>query len=105
MKTKSMVRVLSDIEISNIHKLSLRILEEIGVKMTHEEGLRLLKDGGCIVDKKDKRVRIPESLSNEIIRKNVEKKPKLFHRDSPKCLELENELFFSLRKQISEAYE
>jgi trimethylamine--corrinoid protein Co-methyltransferase len=96
MKTKSAIRVLSDEEICKIHEFSIRILEEIGVKITHKEAIRILENGGCIIDKENKRVKIPESLTNEIIKKNTGQKPKFFYRDSPRCVEFDGELFFSL---------
>ncbi|MDP6024664.1 MAG: trimethylamine methyltransferase family protein, partial [Pseudomonadales bacterium] len=54
--------VLSDIEISEIHKTSLHILEKTGIVVHHDHLLDLLAQAGATVDAHAKRVRLPESL-------------------------------------------
>ena len=71
MKTRCTLHVLSEDEMDRIHALSLQILEGIGVKITHERALRLFKDGGCNVNEDKRRVKIPEDLTTEIIKRNT----------------------------------
>jgi len=96
LKTRCALRVLNEEEMDRIHALSLQILEEVGVKITHERALRLFKDGGCNVDEDVKRVRIPEDLTTEIIKRNTGRELKLYFRDSNKCVRVNEEPFFSL---------
>ncbi|MFQ5822267.1 MAG: trimethylamine methyltransferase family protein, partial [Candidatus Heimdallarchaeota archaeon] len=62
-------RVLSSEQVYDIHSASLEVLERTGVTVKAEEGLKLLDEAGAIVDYKSGRVRLPEHLVRESIRK------------------------------------
>ena len=63
------LKILSDGEVEAIHKATLEVMEETGLYVDHEEGLHIFEDGGCDVDYDTKRVRIPDWLVEESIRK------------------------------------
>jgi len=56
-------------ELGRIHSSTLKVLEETGVRVDEENALRLLDDAGATVDFKRKIVKIPESLTEELIKK------------------------------------
>ncbi len=58
--------LLSELELNQIHKLSLKILAEIGVEIEDNELVNKLKDRGCI--KKDGRVLFPRSFISDILK-------------------------------------
>lgn len=55
-------RVLNDDQILCIHRASIRMLRQTGVVIPHEEMLNSFEASGALVDKKEQRVYIPESL-------------------------------------------
>lgn len=61
--------VLSREECNLIHQASLRVLEEVGVWVENEEALKTLKEVGADVDWKNRVVRFPPSIVEELIRK------------------------------------
>ena len=60
-------RVLSDEDLSRIHKASLDILSEVGVSIHSDKVLRLLADYDARVDFREKTAKIPGSLIEECI--------------------------------------
>ena len=67
MKLK-LFSVLSDNELSDIHRASLEVLSETGMIIYSDKVLKLLQDAGCKVDIAEKRVRIPESLVEQALK-------------------------------------
>jgi trimethylamine--corrinoid protein Co-methyltransferase len=60
---------LSKNELSSIHSATLDILEKTGVRVDEENALKLLKDAGARVDFKEKIVKIPRGLIEEMTKK------------------------------------
>jgi len=56
-------------DLERIHYSTLRILEETGVRVDEETALKLLDDAGATVDFKQRIVRVPRSLVEELIKK------------------------------------
>lgn len=56
-------------EIYDVHMASIEILEKIGIRIFDEEALGVYKEAGGIVDHKDKRVKIPQYLVEEALKK------------------------------------
>lgn len=96
MRTESILRVLNEAEMEGIHRLALQILEKVGVRITHPRALRLLREGGCIIDDGKNRVKIPENLSVEIIKRSTKRELKLYYRDAKQCVRIGEGTFFSL---------
>ena len=61
--------ILSRDEVYKVHMASLHILEKIGLKINSRKALEILAEAGAYVDFNDKRVRMPQSLVEEAIRK------------------------------------
>ncbi len=61
--------LLTPEELEEVHMSVLGVLERTGVNFLHEEALELLREGGCRVDFDSKRVRIPDWLVEEAIRR------------------------------------
>ncbi len=58
----TLLRVLSDAEISEIHEQSLAVLARTGMRVDSERARRILEGAGAQVDHGDRRVRFPRSL-------------------------------------------
>jgi len=56
-------------DLGRIHSSTLKVLEETGIRVDEENALKLLDDAGATVDFKQKTVKIPQSLINELIKK------------------------------------
>ena len=65
---KTLLRVLSDNEKSEVHERTLKILEGTGVQVNTAKGRQYLKDAGAAVDENSKNVRFPRSLVEESLR-------------------------------------
>jgi trimethylamine--corrinoid protein Co-methyltransferase len=63
------LEVLSDEQLEAIHRATLEVLWVTGVRMEHEQGLKLLEQHGCKVDDDAMRVRMPQGLVEECLRK------------------------------------
>ena len=70
----TILRVLSEEELSQIHKESVRILEEVGVRVPSEKALSLLEKEGAEVLWDEKIVKFPQAL----IEKTLKQSPKSF---------------------------
>ncbi len=79
----SRFRLLGRDEIEEIHSSTLHILEKVGVEVRNENALRLLEENGCEVE--DRRVRIPEELARECLKK-APSKIELYSRDGDRRL-------------------
>ncbi len=91
-----MLRILNEAEMDGIHELFLQILEKIGVRITHPRAIGLLKDGGCSFDESKSRLKIPRSLSEDIIRKSTGRDLKLYYQDRKQYIKMGESIFFSL---------
>jgi len=60
---------LSNDDLKKIHDATLDVLEETGVRVNHEDALKLLKDAGATVDAKERIVKIPRGLIEEVVKK------------------------------------
>jgi trimethylamine--corrinoid protein Co-methyltransferase len=60
-------RILSDDQISRVHKASLEILKQVGVIVPHEEVLSRFDDAGAKVDAHKQRVRIPANVVMRLV--------------------------------------
>lgn len=56
---ETLLRVLSEDEIAQVHERSLKILAETGVRVNTAKGRQYLKGAGAEVDEKSKIVKIP----------------------------------------------
>jgi trimethylamine--corrinoid protein Co-methyltransferase len=63
------LRLLTQKELQQIHSATVEILEKTGIKVHSEDALNLLSDAGANVDSKNKLVKIPESLIDEVVKK------------------------------------
>ncbi len=63
------VELLSEEEVETMHTASIDILKETGVRFESKWALNFLKKNGCLVDRSNNRVRFPEGLVEECIRK------------------------------------
>jgi len=63
------LEILSKEEVEQIKKNTLDILKEIGMIIEHDGALKLLQQNDCIVDFDNKRVKFPEGLVEECIRR------------------------------------
>ncbi len=55
-------KLLSEAQISDLHKATVEVLDEIGIRVMHDEALELMKGNGCAVDFDKQIVKIPESV-------------------------------------------
>ncbi len=62
------IRVLSDLQIEELHKATLEILETTGVKYESKRALKLFEESGCNVDYESRIVKFPGYLVEECIR-------------------------------------
>ena len=62
------IRVLSDLQVEELHKAALEILETTGVKYESKRALKLFEESGCIVDHESRIVKFPGYLVEECIR-------------------------------------
>lgn len=62
------LRILSDIQIEEIHDCALRVLKNIGVRFHCDEALKILGDHGCDVDLKNKIVKFSNAKIMDAIR-------------------------------------
>lgn len=65
----SPLKLLTDGQIDEIHRSTLRVLEETGLRIEHKEALKLLSESGCKVDYESMRVKFPQWLVEECLRK------------------------------------
>jgi len=77
--------ILSDTEISAIHKTSIHVLEKTGIVVHRDHMLDLLAQAGAAVDVQAKRAKLPESLVMESIKK-AGKQYILYGRDRGKTV-------------------
>jgi trimethylamine--corrinoid protein Co-methyltransferase len=66
-KQPSVLKVITDEEVEQIHRTSLRILWEIGVKFPNEQMLAKFETAGAKVDYDKQVVKIPEDLVNQAL--------------------------------------
>jgi len=92
MKTESLLRLLNGEEMGSIHSFAIKIMSSIGVEVRHERAVSLLRAGGCAVNEKG-RVTMPENIAEEVIKKVMGRKPKLYDRGSGKEVELDGDPF------------
>ena len=83
---------LSEDEVASIHETSLRILKEVGIKVLSEKVRNLLAENGAKVDAARSIVKIPESLTEEAI-KRAPKEMTLCGRDPEHDLKLPSKDF------------
>jgi trimethylamine--corrinoid protein Co-methyltransferase len=69
------LQILSEEEVEAIHRATLEVLWVTGVRMEHERALKLLEKNGCRVDYDEMRVRIPQGLVEDCLRRT----PSSFH--------------------------
>jgi len=81
--------ILSSSDIHLIYSEALNMLNFTGVIVYHDEALNILDRAGAKVERKSKRVFIPEELINEAVKK-VPKQFKLYDRDKKECLTIGN---------------
>jgi trimethylamine--corrinoid protein Co-methyltransferase len=60
--------VFTDAEMDDIHLASLEILERTGVWVEADDALDIFADGGCVVDRGTRMVRVPPYLVEDAIR-------------------------------------
>lgn len=65
---ETVLRVLSDNEITKIHERTQTILATTGVRVDTERGRKILKDAGADVDNNTNTVRFPRSMVEECLR-------------------------------------
>jgi len=63
------LNLLNKDDLRRVHSSTLHILEKIGVRVDEENALNLLKGAGATVDFKEKIVKIPHGLIEEMIKK------------------------------------
>jgi len=63
------LELLSEEHVEAIHRATLAVLSRTGVRFESEKALNLFKDHGCDVDADEMRVRFPEALVEESLRK------------------------------------
>jgi len=56
-------------ELEALHGTTLRVLSEVGLISHSERITKVFVDGGAEVDEKERRIRIPESLVKEALKK------------------------------------
>ena len=62
------LNVFTEAELDDIHLGSLEVLERTGVWVEADDALDIFSDGGCVVDRETRMVRIPPHLVEESIR-------------------------------------
>ena len=67
------LNVFTDAELDDIHLGSLEVLERTGVWVEADDALDLFSDGGCIIDRETRMVRIPPYLVEDAIRSSPPK--------------------------------
>jgi len=80
------VKILNNSQINDIHSNSLKILEKIGIIIPHEEILNRFNNIGAMVDLKQKKVKIPPDIVNELLSK-AGRNFTIYGRDSTKKAE------------------
>jgi trimethylamine--corrinoid protein Co-methyltransferase len=60
---------LTNADLEKIHYATLDVLEETGVRVDQEDALRLLNDAGAAVNFKERIVKIPRGLVEEVVKK------------------------------------
>jgi len=63
------LRPLTSAEVKSIHTASLEVLEEVGLKVQSQKIMNVFKSGGAEVDNAKSRVRIPEHLVKDSLKK------------------------------------
>jgi len=63
------LEILSEGELEAIHRGTLSVLRKTGVRFESKKALKLFEKNGCQVDYTDNRVRFPEGLVEECLRK------------------------------------
>jgi len=67
------LNVFTEAELQDIHLGSLEVLERTGVWVEADDALDLFSDGGCIIDRETRMVRIPPYLVEDAIRSSPPK--------------------------------
>ncbi len=62
------LRVFTEAEVDDIHLATLEVLERTGVFVEADEALDIFSDGGCVVDRDERRVKIPPYVVEDAIR-------------------------------------
>jgi trimethylamine--corrinoid protein Co-methyltransferase len=62
------LRLFTKDELSEIHQTTMEVLMNPGVLVTDEEARNIFEENGCIVDHKEKNVKIPEYLVKKALR-------------------------------------
>lgn len=62
-------KILTDQQIEAVHTGTLNVLRETGVRFENKRALKLFEKNGCQVDYNNNRVRLPEGLVEECLRK------------------------------------
>ena len=62
------LRVFTEAEVDDIHFATLEVLERTGVFVEADEALDIFNDGGCVVDRDARRVKIPPHVVEDAIR-------------------------------------
>ena len=90
------LRLLTRKEARDIHLASLEVLEDVGMRSPSEKILSVFEEAGAEIDRKDRRVRIPQHLVEESLRK-VPKEIVLCGRNSKHDILLEDgRIYFGL---------
>lgn len=63
------LKVLTEEQVEAIHRATLAVLRETGVRFESKKALEILEKNGCIVDHDEMRVRFPEAVIEECIRR------------------------------------
>jgi trimethylamine--corrinoid protein Co-methyltransferase len=63
------LRFLNRRQVEEVHVATLEVLESVGLRSASERILEVFRRGGAEVDEKDRRIRIPEHLVEESLRK------------------------------------
>ena len=66
--------LLSEADLRQIHQATLRILERTGIGVEADDALAVFADGGCVVDRETRSVRIPP----EVVERALELAPRTF---------------------------
>lgn len=61
------LRVLSDEQVEEVHRVSLRILEEVGLEVLGDDALERLAAAGATVDRANRRIRLDGALVEELV--------------------------------------
>ncbi|MCL5986393.1 MAG: trimethylamine methyltransferase family protein [Actinobacteria bacterium] len=63
------LEMLSEEQVHSIHRATLDVLKNTGLKIEHKKALQILEKNGCNVNYDEMRVRFPEGLVEESLRK------------------------------------